>query len=237
MFAKTISGFFIVLFCGLANAQEDGFVALFDGESLKGWTQAGGNAKYSIRDGIIVGESVANTPNSFMCTQKLYADFILEYEYKCDSSLNSGVQFRSNVYAIETMGSQSGKKKNRKIAAGRVHGYQVEIDPNKPERMWSGGIYDEGRRGWLFPGIAGGDEAEFTRQGQEAFKPNEWNHVRVRCEGKHIQTWLNGVPRADFEDAETPKGIIALQVHGVGKHPEAVGKQVMWRNLRIKELP
>lgn len=236
MFINLILGLLISVSSGMLRAQEDSFVPLFDGESLAGWTQAGGVAKYWVEDGVIVGESVPKTPNSFLCTQKLYGDFVLEYEYKCDPTLNSGVQFRSNVYAIETFGSANGKKKNRKIAAGRVHGYQVEIDPNKPDRMWSAGIYDEGRRGWLYPGLGGGDETEFTKQGKAAFKPGEWNHVKVRCQGTHIQTWLNGIPRADFHDSETPKGLIALQVHGVGKHPEAVGKQIRWRNLRIQEL-
>ena len=217
-----------------AHAQDQGFVPLFNGNDLEGWQQAGGEAVYSVKDGVIVGESVANTPNSFLCTQKLYGDFVLEYEYKCDSLLNSGVQFRSNVYAIDVVVSGKGKKKT--IPAGRVHGYQVEIDPNKPDRMWSGGIYDEARRGWLYPGLAGGDAESFTKKGQAAFKPDEWNQVRVECKGKHIRTWLNEELRSDFIDGMTPKGIIALQVHGVGGRAEAVGKTVMWRKLRIKEL-
>lgn len=218
-----------------AFAQSDGFTPLLSGESFDGWQQQGGAAEYSIEDGVIVGRSVANTPNSFMCTQKLYRNFVLEYEYKCDNLLNSGVQFRSNVYAIDI--NVPGETKHKKIAAGRVHGYQVEIDPNKPDRMWSGGIYDEGRRGWLYPGIRGGDADAFTKQGQSVHKPGEWNAVRVECAGDRIRTWLNGELRADFEDDMTPQGLIALQVHGVGKHPEAVGKTVMWRKIRIKELP
>ena len=220
---------------GYGVAQNDGFTQLFNGENFDGWEQQGGVAKYRIEDGVIVGESVAGTPNSFMCTKKLYRNFVLEYEYKCDNLLNSGVQFRSNVYAIELI--LDGKGRNKKISAGRVHGYQVEIDPNKPDRMWSGGIYDEGRRGWLYPGLRGGDAKTFTKQGQDVYKPGEWNSVKVECDGPHIRTWLNGQLRADFEDDMTPQGLIALQVHGVGKHPEAVGKTIMWRNLRIKELP
>ena len=226
----------VVLLCAdYAVTQDEGFTPLFNGENFDEWEQQGGVAKYRIEDGVIVGESVAGTPNSFMCTRKLYRNFVLEYEYKCDNLLNSGVQFRSNVYAIEIV--VGGKGKNKKIAAGRVHGYQVEIDPNKPSRMWSGGIYDEGRRGWLYPGLRGGNAEAFTKQGQDLYKPDEWNSVKVECDGPHIRTWLNGKLRADFEDDMTPQGLIALQVHGVGKHPEAVGKTIMWRNLRIKVLP
>jgi hypothetical protein len=218
-------------------AQEDGSKPLFNGENFDGWKQQGGEAKYRIEDGVIVGESVADTPNSFLCTTKLYRNFVLEYEYKCNALLNSGVQFRSNAYSIDISIETDGKTKTKVIPAGRVHGYQFEIDPNKPERMWSGGIYDEGRRGWLYPGARGGEGEAFTKQGQAVFKPGEWNSVRVKCDGANIQTWLNGELRADFEDNMTPQGLIALQVHGVGKHPEAVGKTVMWRNLKIRELP
>ncbi|MEM7477420.1 MAG: DUF1080 domain-containing protein [Planctomycetota bacterium] len=225
----------LITFATTASAQE-GWVDLFNGQDFDGWQQAGGEAKYSVQDGVIIGESVPNTPNSFMCTQKLYHDFILEYEYKCDSSLNSGVQFRSNVYAIDIVGPASGKKKGRKIPAGRVHGYQCEIDPNKPDRMWASGVYDEARRGWLYPGQAGGDAAAFTAQGKKTFKDGDWNKVRIQCEGDHIQTWLNGEPRADFKDSLTSHGIIALQVHGIGKNQKAIGTKVMWKNLKIKEL-
>ena len=207
---------------------------LFDGKSLEGWTQQGGNAKYRVESGIIIGESVPNTPNSFLCTEKKYGDFVLEYEYKCDDRLNSGVQFRSNVFDEETEIELDGKQ--RKIAAGRVHGYQVEIDPNKPDRAWAGGIYDEGRRGWLYPGIRGGDADVFTKQGQKIYKPGEWNSVRVECNGNSIKTWLNGEPRADFTDDMTAEGFIALQVHGIGGNEAAAGTLVQWRNLTPREL-
>ena len=216
-------------------AKEKGFVPLFNGKDFAGWTQKGGKAKYASVDGEIVGTAISGTPNSFMCTEKLYGDFILEYEYKCDNRLNSGVQIRSNAYDKEvTKTLENGK--TRKFPAGRVHGYQVEIDPNKPDRMWSAGIYDEGRRGWLFPGLRGGDGPTFTKVGQKAYKPSEWNKVRVGCRGDSIKTWLNDVPRADFKDGLSAKGFIGLQVHGIGKKKELVGAQVRWRNLRIKEL-
>jgi len=216
-------------------ATEKGFVTLFNGKNFTGWTQKGGKAKYAVIDDEIVGTAVSGTPNSFMCTKKLYGDFILEYEYKCDNRLNSGVQIRSNAYAKEvTKTLENGK--TRKFPAGRVHGYQVEIDPNKPERMWSAGVYDEGRRGWLFPGLRGGDGSTFTKVGKKTYKPNEWNKVRVECRGNSIKTWLNGVARADFKDELTAKGFIGLQVHGIGKKKELAGAQVRWRNLRIKEL-
>jgi hypothetical protein len=224
----------LAIICTPITSIAEEATALFDGKTLNGWTQQGGEAKYHVENGVIVGESVPNTPNSFLCTEKKYGDFVLEYEYKCDNRLNSGVQFRSNVFDEETVVESDGKK--RKIAAGRVHGYQVEIDPNKPDRSWSGGIYDEGRRGWLYPGIRGGDAKAFTKQGQKVYKPGEWNSVRVECNGNSIKTWLNGEPRADFTDDMTAEGFIALQVHGIGGNEAAAGTMVQWRNLMIREL-
>ena len=216
----------------LPAVAEEVRTSLFDGKTLDGWVQKGGKASYSAREGAIVGHSVPRTPNSFLCTEKRYGDFLLEYEYKCDSALNSGVQIRSNVFDEATEVELGGKV--RKIAAGRVHGYQVEIDPNKPGRMWSGGIYDEGRRGWLYPGVRGGDAKAFTEQGKKIYKPEEWNSVRVECRGSRIRTWLNGELRADFEDTATSEGFIALQVHGVGGQEKPLF--VRWRNLRLTEL-
>jgi len=204
-------------------AAEEGFVPLFDGKTLEGWEQHGGDAEYTVEDGAIVGTSVPKTPNSFLATKKTYGDFILELEFKVDPALNSGVQFRSNVFDKPT---KVGKKR---IPAGRVHGYQVEIDPSP--RAYTGGIYDEGRRGWLY-NLAG----EKNAKARKAFKQDEWNHFRVEAVGDSIKTWINGVPAANLKDDMTAKGFIALQVHGVGNKQEKIGKQVRWRNLKIKEL-
>ncbi len=216
------------------HAEDDaGFVPLFDGKTLEGWEKHGGKATYEVVDGVIVGSSVPNTPNTFLCTEKQYGNFVLEYEFHVDSALNSGVQIRSQVFA-EAKEIPVGGGKTKKMAADRVHGYQVEIDPNKPTRLWAGGIYDEARRGWLFPGKKGGDGAAFTKQGQKIYNKEGWNKIRVVAQGNRIQTFLNGEPRADFEDDLTPAGIIGLQVHGVGGRKDTL--QARWRNIRIKVL-
>ena len=103
------------------SAGERGFASIFNGKDLSGWTQKGGKARYAVKDGVITGTAVPSTSNSFLCTQKIYGDFILEYEYKCDNRLNSGVQIRSNAYEKEvTKKLDNGKTK--KFPAGRVHG-------------------------------------------------------------------------------------------------------------------
>ncbi|MEQ8849295.1 DUF1080 domain-containing protein [Botrimarina sp.] len=214
----------------------DDFRPLFDGESLDGWTQRGGEAHYTVAPEApggaqIVGTSVANTPNSFLCTDRDYADFVLEFEVKVDPTLNSGVQFRSECYdkptTKEVKGS-NGEVSERKFPAGRVHGYQAEIDPS--DRSWSAGVYDEGRRGWLF--TLDGDEHADARA---AFDRRGWNHYRIEAVGPQITTHINGVKAADFTDSQTAEGFIALQVHSIGSKSQE-GAQVRWRNIRIKEV-
>lgn len=191
-------------------AAADPWKDLFDGKSLYGWVQRNGQAKYEIVNGEIVGTTVLNTPNSFLCTLAHYSDFILEVEFKVDSKLNSGIQIRSNSF----------QEYNR----GRVHGYQIEIDPSA--RAWSGGIYDEARRGWLHT-------LENNQAAQQAFRQDAWNHYRIEAIGDTIKTWINGVPAAHLVDTMTDNGFIALQVHGIGSRKEREGVQVRWRNIRI----
>ena len=199
----------MLCFCATVSAQGD-WESLFNGKNLKGWKKLNGAAEYRIEDGAIVGVSRVNTPNTFLCTDKTYGDFILELSFKVDEGLNSGVQFRSNS-----------KPDYRN---GQVHGYQYEIDPSA--RAWSGGIYDEGRRGWLYP---------MTKNpcAQKAFKPGEWNKLRIEAIGDRIRTWLNGIPTADILDNADAAGFIALQVHGIGDNAAMEGKTVRWKNIRI----
>ncbi|SIQ35629.1 3-keto-disaccharide hydrolase [Maribacter ulvicola] len=185
------------------------WVNLFDGETLNGWHKLGGIANYTVKDGAIVGATVHNTPNTFLTTNKMYGDFILELDYKVDSTMNSGIQIRSNSIPS--------------YLNGRVHGYQVEIDPSK--RAWSGGIYDEGRRGWLNP-------LTDNPAAQKAFKQNDWNHYRIEAIGDTIKTWVNNVPAAYLIDEMTAKGFISLQVHGIN-NKQKEGTEILWKNIKI----
>ena len=104
-----------------------------------------------------------------------------------------------------------------------MHGYQFEIDPSK--RAWSGGIYDEARRNWLYP-------LTLNPAAKTAFKNNAWNKARIEAIGNSIRTWINGVPCANIWDDMTPSGFIALQVHAIGNASEE-GKTVSWKDIRI----
>lgn len=215
-----------------AAEPSDGFVPLFDGESIDAWVQRGGKAKYEVVDGMIVGTAVANTPNSFLCTPRTYGDFVLELELKGDAGLNSGImiraQHREKQYFFEYTDAE-GKARKKRIPAGRIHGYQVEID-HRQQRRFSGGIYDEARRGWIYD--LSGDKHTAAR---EAFRFEDWNHYRIECRGDSIRTWVNGVAAADLKDDTDAEGVIGLQVHSV-YNKQGVGTQIRWRNLRIKEL-
>jgi len=213
---------------GSAAAGE--WVELFDGKTLNGWSVHSGFAKYEVEDGTIVGTAVKGSPNSFLCTDNQYADFVLEFEVKCDPPLNSGVQFRSLIAEKEMVfwfRGAKGEPRKRTIPPDRVHGYQVEIAD--AERGTSGGVYDEARRGFFLCDVSEDPAAS------KAFKNNAWNHYRVECRGDAIKTRINDVPCADFRDSLTPQGIIGLQVHGIhGKNFQPY--QVRWRNIRIREI-
>ncbi len=184
--------------------------SLFDGKSIEGWVQRGGEALYAVEDGAIVGRTVLDTPNSFLCPPKDYDNFLLEFEVKVDPELNSGVQIRSHS--------------TPEYRDGRVHGYQVEIDPT--DRGYSGGVYDEGRRGWL-------QNPEGNAEAMKAFKGGEWNKYEVEAIGDRIKTWVNGVPVTNLVDGVDRSGFIGFQVHSA----KQAGLEVRWRNVKLRGAP
>lgn len=198
----------LLLFTAAISAQEK-WEPLFNGKNLKGWKKLNGKAEYKVVDGTIVGISKMNTPNTFLATEKNYGDFILEFDFKVDDGLNSGVQFRS----LSLKDYQN----------GRVHGYQFEIDP--AERAWTGGIYDEARRNWLYP-------MTVNPPARTAFKNGQWNKARIEAIGSSIRTWVNGIACANIWDDMTLEGFIALQVHAIGDKAQE-GKTVSWKDIRI----
>lgn len=196
-----------------SKSQSNGWVNLFDGKTLNGWQKLAGDAKYTVENGMIVGTTVLNSGNTFLATKKEFQNFILELDIKIESLKgNSGVQTRSH---FDPAGHE-GK--------GLVYGRQVEVDPSA--RKWSGGIYDEGRRQWLYP-------LTLNTKAQDAFKVKEFNHYKIECIGNEMKTWVNGIPVAYLVDSIDQKGFIALQVHQIGDEAE-VNKKIYFKNIRIK---
>ena len=191
-------------------APGDGWRTLFNGKTLDGWEVKNGKAEYVVRDGSITGITRMNTPNTFLCTKEHFGDFILELEVWGDAALNSGIQFRSNSLP--------------EYQDGRVHGYQAEVDPS--QRAYSGGIYDEARRGWLYP-------LSLNPEGQKAYRVGRWNQYHIEAVGPELRIWVNGINTANVVDDMTASGFIALQVHSIGSEEQA-GREIRWRNIRIK---
>ncbi len=184
---------------------------LFDGKTLSGWKPLGGGAEYTVVGGAIVGTTRAGIPNSFLVTEKEYGDFILELDVRQDvGPTNSGVQFRSHSSA--------------EIQNGRVHGFQVDIDPS--DRQWTGGLYEEAMRGWFYTG-------DMNPSAKSLYKFGDWNHFRIEAIGPRLRVWLNGAPVSDLIDGTTQPGFIGLQVHSI-ERPEDAGRTVSWRGLDLQ---
>ena len=205
---KYIALLLVIAHTGFAQPKAK-WTKLFNGKDLTGWKLVNGTASYEVIDGMIVGTCVKDSPNSFLATEKEYGDFILEVQVKIDAGINSGIQFRSS----------------QREGDGRVHGYQMEVD-HRPERNWSGGVYDEARRGWLYP-------LELNPTAKAAYKWGDWNTYRIECIGNVIRTWVNDVPVVYLVDDASLKGLIGLQVHSV-YNAEGVGKKTYWKNIRIQ---
>ncbi|MBC8054927.1 MAG: DUF1080 domain-containing protein [Sphingobacteriaceae bacterium] len=204
----TVVVFLSVSLGSIAQKNEAGWENLFDGRTLQGWKILGAKVPYVVEDGAIVGTTVLNSGNSFLTTEKHYADFVLELDIKLGSPVNSGVQTRSHFDAIKN----------------RVYGRQVEIDPS--DRKWSGGIYDEARRQWLYP-------LSLNPTATNLYKPGEYNHLKIECIGNETKTWLNNMPVAYVIDTVDREGFIGLQVHSVSTEAQA-GKKIFFKNIRIK---
>ncbi|MBK1831369.1 DUF1080 domain-containing protein [Verrucomicrobiaceae bacterium R5-34] len=206
------------LFAAPAAETATGWTTLFNGKTLKGWNRINGTANYVVKDGTIVGTTSKGSPNSFLCTDKKYSDFELEYEIKIhDKRLNSGVQFRSKHFGGRV--------------EGRVNGPQCEAENTEIKGGGeSGYIFAEATKYyWLVPND--------KRTPHKHFKDGEWNHFRIKAVGPRIQTWVNGELVCDLTNEEFykeyPKGYIALQVHSVGNNGPF---SVSWKNIRIREM-
>jgi hypothetical protein len=226
----------------------DGWIDLFNGKNLSGWKQISGDAKFYVNRGCLVGEAVSESEtNSVLCTKKEYDNFILELDFKVDHQLFCGVHIRGQFATNEVRQKLNGVLYT--IPEGNVYGYLVLIDPSPNHRWWTAthydqcwwtaGIYDERRRMWLYPGPLGGDPDEFSKQGREIFKTNDWNYLRIEAVGDSLKTSLNGVACAQINDSVNPTGFIGLQVRdwiSDDDHESLEGAKVRFKNIRLKPV-
>ena len=173
---------------GAAESGKDGWTALFDGKTLKGWK--GREGLWKVEDGAIVGQSTAKAKlkhNDFLYTEKEYGDFELKLKFRLINH-NSGVQVRSKVHKDF-----------------RVTGYQADI----AEQRYTGILYGEGF-GAILADVKPKEMAKHVKKG-------DWNEYRIVCQGKRLQFWINGQPTIDYTDKRpiaAAKGVIAFQLHG-----------------------
>lgn len=207
-----------------AAEPQQNWALLSGGDSLDAWTKVGGEATYTIKDGVITG-TTGEGKNTFL-TKGPFNNFVLEFDVKCDPGLNSGVQIRSHLYAEDTPQESKPKRIREK---GEMYGYQCEIRADiNGDNGCAGNFWDEGRRTkWL-------DETVNAAEKQKAYKPGQWNQFRIVAQGDRIRSYINGVTIADFTDDRDAEGIIGLQVHSIKKGSGPY--QVSWKKVRIRQL-
>jgi len=177
-------------------------VNLFNGKDLNGW-EAYGTELWYVKEGLLYCESGPDKEYGYLATRDYYDNFDLTVEFKQEADGNSGVFIRSFI--------EEGVK---------VNGWQVEV---APKGHGTGGIYESYGRGWI---------AQINKKQEEYLKVGDWNTMRIRVEGDHIKTWLNGNEMIDLTDAKigAGQGRIALQIHDGG------GIKVAWRSLKLTTL-
>lgn len=188
------------------KSSEDGFVALFDGKSLKNWD--GDPSQFRVEDEAIIGGSTtAEIPhNFFLSTKEEFADFELRLEFRLiGEATNAGVQLRSK----------------RIPDHHEMIGYQADLGAG----YW-GALYDESRRNKVLVAPKKDELAKVLKLG-------EWNEYRILCEDRRIQLWINDFQTVDYTESDKDieqSGLIALQIHG-GPAGEA-----QYRNIRIRKI-
>ncbi len=200
---------------------EQGFVKIFNGMNLEGWTYE--KDAWTVKEGVLVGESKKHT---FCRWDQEVSDFILKARFKITSG-NSGIQYRS----------EPGK-------GYRMVGYQAEISNHPGD---AGEMYGEGGRRHVLPYcgesvVIGQDDkrtetrklADTDWKKSDYLKPGDWNEYTIVAEGNHVKQFINGHQTAELVDhgkSKRTKGLIGLQIH-IGKKP----MKVEFKDIRIKTL-
>ena len=196
--------FLVPLLFTQAKNKDQKWISLFDGKTTQGWIPLREVESFKAAEGEL---RLLSKVNVWILNDLQMKDFEVECEVKIPldyEKFNSGLGFRLI---------------NR---AGKPKGYQFEIDRGKP-----GGVYGIGMGGWLYPNKE--KEIEYKKRSKGLFKPTDWNHVRVECNGPAIKTYLNQKLIADFKDTQSLSGHFGIQHHGKGG-------VVAFRNIRARKL-
>jgi len=194
------------------EAVRDGWIELFDGKSLEGWTRTGGRydgpAAWTVEDGALTGREAEDGGGGLIYTAGVYRNFVLDLDAYVTYPFDSGFFLRMTP-------REEGKL-----------GAQVTLDYRPGGEV--GGIYCDG---WYF----------HCPEGAARYRRDAWNHFSIRCVGDpmHVTVWMNGEDLTDFRIPEggpefAEEGRIGLQVHGSPGAPE--GSKVQFKNIRLLEL-
>jgi hypothetical protein len=225
LFSAFTSVVFTAVAAQAASQKSGGWQTWFK-DGLDGAKVMSGTATYKVEQGVLIGTTVDGSPNSFL-VRGPYKDFELEFEVNVDDALNSGVQVRSHI-AKEGEPAPAGTKKGKSLPAGRIYGPQCEIAINGT----AGDFYDEARRATWWSTLTNTEKIR-TDAAKAAFKRGEWNKYRIVVKGDRYQSFVNGVPTADFRQPNDPEGYIGFQVHGIKKGTGPYS--VRFRNVRFRE--
>lgn len=192
----------------------EGFADLFNGKNLDGWTPKGGECKFEVKKGMLIGTCVPGAKSTYLCTDKAdFKNFIFTCDMRWEVDGNSGVMFRART--------RPGKNNET------VYGPQAEMEGITGDRFWSGGIYGQSCGGYFYPVWLKEHAAARAALDREG-----WNRLTISAQGNVVKTWINGVPVAHWVDeGEYPEGFFGLQIHSGNKG------QVVWKHVRVKELP
>lgn len=226
---------------------EEGFISLFNGESLEGWE--GDNQFWHIGNGNLIGEITPDKQlenNTFLIWQGGEPqDFELKLEFRITESGNSGVNYRSEqVDGI----------------AFALKGYQADIDG---KNSYTGQNYEERKRTTLAyrgekaligsqpdpeePGSLGANIKHNAWQSREILeslgnsdslkaqiRSGDWNECHLIIKGNRLQHYINGILMSEVIDDDTlnrkSSGHLGLQLH-VGPP-----MKVEFRDIRLKNL-
>ncbi|MEE2938475.1 MAG: sulfatase-like hydrolase/transferase [Planctomycetota bacterium] len=194
-----------------------GFVNLYNGQDLEGWTVRGGHSKFEATGDVIVGTCVPGSPSTYLSTNRSdYGDFVFTAEIKHVVDCNTGLMFRAAAKFEET------NSKQREL----VFGPQCEVEAYSKQRFWSGGIYGQSAGGWIYPMWL--EAHKETRKHLK--KKGDWNRVTIEAKGETMKTWLNGQPAAYWKTELYPEGFFGLQIHAGSKGI------IHFRNIKVREL-
>jgi len=205
--------FALLLGAPLLAGAEKGFVELFDGKTLNGWTLVGRHGPgYVVKDGVLVCPK-AGGGNLF--TEKEHSNFAFRFEFRTEPAGNNGVGIRAPLegdaayVGMEIQILDDAPQYEGKLRPAQYHGSVYDVIPAK--------------RGYLK-------------------KVGEWNSEEIRAEGRRIKVTLNGtvILDADLDSVKDPE---VLKKHpGLARTTGHIGflghdSLLEFRNIRIKELP